>query len=198
MWTCRSRRHASMATGSGPASISTALPEPADSTIASPWPTSQATISHPAGGQPGTIKRTGICTNAATRVAATASRPSPARRTSSTSPAATASNATPPLAPPGHGSAAPGRAPRWSATQTSQRHGQPATCAHPRATGSDQGASAAAANPKTVTGATTGSASTFAGIATRLTRPEIAATIGAVTRCAAVATAIASATPGGT
>ncbi|MDT4911716.1 MAG: hypothetical protein QOC66_844 [Pseudonocardiales bacterium] len=46
--------------------------------------------------------------------------------------------------------------------------------------------------------ATTGSASTLAGMATRLSRPEIAATIGAVTRWAAAATATDSATPSGT
>src|SRR6185312_3312269 len=59
-------------------------------------------------------------------------------------------------------------------------------------------ATSAAAKPSTVTTGTAGSASTFAGIATRLIRPEMAAITGAVTRCAAVATARDSASTGGT
>ncbi len=59
-----------------------------------------------------------------------------------------------------------------------------------RLAGSNQnGATIAAAKPSRVAGATSGSASTFAGIAERLTLPDSAATIGAVTRWAAAATA---------
>jgi hypothetical protein len=60
------------------------------------------------------------------------------------------------------------------------------------------GAISAAPKPSTVVTATTGSASMFAGIATMLTRPEMAATTGAVTTCAAAATATDSAMTGGT
>ena len=69
---------------------------------------------------------------------------------------------------------APGTDPKVSATQTSQRQGQPATIARTVATGSDSGAMTAATTPRTVVRATTGSASRFAGIATRLTLPLIA------------------------
>jgi hypothetical protein len=60
------------------------------------------------------------------------------------------------------------------------------------------GAVTAAANPRTVVTATTGSANTLAGMATMLTAPEMITINGAVTRCAAAATATDSATTGGT
>ncbi len=194
----RSRRQWSTATGSGPASISTAVCAAAGSTIASPWPMSHATMTQPGGGQPEMMARTGIWISAATTAPTASSRQIPERQARKAIVAKTTSSASPPATPPGQPRLAPSRPPRRSATRTSQRHGHPASHASTRAPPSHTGAIAAATNPNTVAGATAGSASTFAGMATRLTRPEIAAMTGAVTACAAAATAIASATPIGT
>src|SRR5213075_434223 len=108
-----------------------------------------------------------------------------------------ASSASPPGTPLGHGSVAPCQPPKNSASHTNQRHGQPASCARATPRPIHTGAISAAPKPSTVVTATTGSASMFAGIATMLTRPEMAATTGAVTTCAAAATATDSAMTGG-
>ena len=60
--------------------------------------------------------------------------------------------------------------------------GNPANTARNWPNGIRIGAVSAAPNPAIVAAATTGSARTLAGIATRLTVPEIAAITGAVTR----------------
>ena len=194
----RSLRQRSMSTGSGPASISTPMCGAAGSTSASPWPTSHATKSQPGGGQPDSTDRTGICTSTTSSTATAISRPMPPRATRATSASVAASSVSAPTRPPNQGRRAPGTLPSRSATPTSHRHGQPATQARPRAPPDQTGATTAAPNPKTVATGTAGSASTFAGTATRLTRPDSAAITGAVTRCAAVATAKASAIPAGT
>ena len=110
----------------------------------------------------------------------------------------TASRLRPPTRPVGHGNRAPGSVPNQLATQTSQRQGNPANAARNWPIGIRIGAVSAAPNPAIVAAATTGSARMLAGIATRLTVPEIAAITGAVTRCAAAATATDSASIGGT
>ncbi|MDQ1463609.1 MAG: hypothetical protein QOC73_550 [Actinomycetota bacterium] len=70
-------------------------------------------------------------------------------------------------------------------------------CASTRATVIENGATHAVATPRIVAGATAGSASRFAGIEDRLTRPEIDAMSGAQTTVAAVGTARASASHNG-
>ena len=76
--TPNSVRHASIGSGSMPVSTTIAVPgSPVDRTNASPCPTSQATISHPVGGQPLNIVRTGevLATNAKTSTPTTTNRP---------------------------------------------------------------------------------------------------------------------------
>ena len=196
--TCSPRRQRSTATGSGPASTCTARPGPAGSTSASPWPTSQATSTQPGGGHPGASERTGTCTRTPTSTAAASTRAGPPRRARPASSAVAASSSTAPRPPAGQDRLAPGSAPARSATSTSHRHGQPANQASNWPAGSHAGATAAAAKPSTVATGTAGSASTLAGTATRLIRPDSIVITGAVTRWAAAATASASASPGGT
>jgi len=82
--------------------------------------------------------------------------------------ALTAMRPTAPGAPVGQGSAAPGKEPQCSATQTNQQQGQPASWANTTAGASQMTEHSAASNPTTVVTATTGSASTLAKIATTL------------------------------
>ena len=175
-----------------------ALAGPAGKTNASPWPTSHATRTHPVGGQLDTTARTGICTTAATTATDISTFRGPGRRANQRKINVAASKENPPNAPLGHGNVAPCRLPKKSATHTNQRHGQPASCASSAPSPRQKGAVIAAPKPSSVVTATTGSASMFAGIATILTRPEIAATTGAVTTWAAAATASDSAIKGGT
>jgi hypothetical protein len=137
-------------------------------------------------------------TTSAVAAAAPSTRRGPARIAAVPTTSAVTSRSTPPVAPPGHEIVAPCSPPKKSATCTNHRHGHPAIQASAAPAPSQIGARTAAAKPITVIITTTGSASTFAGTATRLTRPEMAATTGAVTRCAAAATATDSAMPSGT
>src|SRR5690242_7563531 len=143
---------------------------------------SHATNTQPDGGQPDTTDRTGICTSAATSNPTASNRVTPPRATSTTSATMSASRVSAPSSPPNHGNRAPGTAPIRSATPTNQRQGHPASHASARAPSIHIGASTAAPKPKTVATGTAGSASTFAGTATRLTVPDNAAMTGAVTR----------------
>jgi hypothetical protein len=194
----RSCRHRSTATGSGPASITTAACAPAESTSASPCPTSHATKIQFGAGHPEVTDRTGISTITAVAAAAASERRGPTRTETASKPTVSTSSDRPPAIPPGQPTVAPCSPPKKFASQTSQRHGHPARSASRRAGANHSGDTTAAAKPTIVVGATTGSASTFAGMATRLTRPEIAAMIGAVTTCAAAATATDSAMTAGT
>lgn len=196
------RRQSSISRGSGPVSTSTAEPSPADSTRASPWPTSQATSRQPVGGQPVTSRVNGAGLSTATRSA----RASPPQTTglrrrrcrrgtaSSTAPA----RSSPPVQPPGQGIAAPGSPAPVLAMDAIHSAGQPASHPSPSAAGIETGAAARAANPRTVAGATASSASRLHGTATRLTRAARTATTGAHTACAAPAAASTSARRPGT
>ena len=103
-----------------------------------------------------------------------------------------------PADPLGQRTAAPGIRANVRATKTSQAHGTPPARAITWATGIDSGATAAVMTPRTVAGATAGSASRFAGIDARLICPEIDAMSGAQASVAAVGTASASASQPGT
>ena len=175
--TPRSRRQRSIGTGSGPASISTAAPGPAfeQQRVALP---DVAGDEHPArrrprrghrphrdqhdgGGDRGAGEhppRPGVQRDAA-HERQQRPRAAAARRPSR----------------PATGTVAPCSPPKQSATPTSHRHGHPASHASaPRRRQPHRRDHRRARSPSTVAGATTGSASTLAGIATRLTRPEIA------------------------
>ncbi|CAG6857444.1 hypothetical protein PICSAR132_02426 [Mycobacterium avium subsp. paratuberculosis] len=98
-----------------------------------------------------------------------------------------------PAVPSGTGTVAPGTpAARWATPPTHHNSG-PVKRISSRAPAGQIGHSAAAAVPSTVIGAITAATSRFAAAATTLNRPEMAATKGAVTSCAAQATATASA-----
>ena len=197
--TPRRRRHPSTAVGSGPVSTTIAMPAPAATTSASPWPTEQATNSQPGGGQPGDTARTGISTTAAPAVAASATRRPGRHRSADDSqgqPQHQHGRSRDPAGPRHRGRAGRARlacrprrasapAPRRATPAIARRRRTPAT-------------RRAASTPRTVAGATAGSASRLAGIETRLTDPLIAAMTGAVATVAAAGTASASATPGGT
>ena len=163
-------------------SITTADPGPVGSTNASPCPTSQATKTSPPGGQPEVTDRIGIWTISAVAAMATSGIRRRGRQARAHMTPTTARRLKPPTRPVGHGNTAPGSAPNQLATQTSQRQGNPANTARNWPNGIRTGAVSAAPNPAIVAAATTGSARTLAGIATRLTVPEIAAITGAVTR----------------
>ena len=192
--TPRRARQASTGPSAGPVSISTTQPGRAVAkTTASPCPTSHATITHPAGGQPGGASRVGTTTTVAP--ASTASSTARRRRdraaTAMPPNAPTISSA--PTGPAGQGNAVPGTAAARSATAISHAAGQPASQAHAPAAAGATGATSAASTPSTVAGATAGAASRFATTATGLTNPPKPATSGAVTRKAAAGTARASA-----
>lgn len=194
----RSRQPAS-GPGSGPVSTTTARPaSPVASTSASPWPTSQATIAHPAGGQPGEITRIGTTTTSVPVSSAPTSTRSRRRRNAATTSSRHATSSSPPHQPSGQPMVAPGRPAAWRATRISQSASGPARRTSSSASHEDAGATSAATTPSTVAGATTGAASRFASTATRLTSPTMPATTGAVARCAAAGTATASASPRGT
>ena len=197
--TPRRARQASIGPSAGPASTSTTQPGRAvASTTASPCPTSHATITHPAGGQPGGTSRVGTITTVAP--ASTASSTARRRRVRATTamPPSTATMSSAPTGPAGQGRAAPGTAAARSATAMSHAAGHPASQAQALATAGATGATSAASTPNTVAGATAGAASRLAITATGLTSPPNPATIGAVTRKAAAGTASASATSRGT
>ncbi len=104
-------RQASTCPSSGPVSTSTTQPGRAvASTRASPCPTSQATITQPAGGQPGGTSRVGTRTSVhpASPATITARRRRERPTTAATPSAATINSA--PGGPAGHGSAASGTA----------------------------------------------------------------------------------------
>ncbi len=188
-----------MGPSAGPASTSTTQPGRAvASTTASPCPTSHATITHPAGGQPGGTSRVGTITTVVP--ASTASSTARRRRVRATTamPPSTATMSSAPTGPAGQGRAAPGTAAARSATAMSQAAGHPASQAQALAAAGATGATSAASTPNTVAGATAGAASRLAITATGLTSPPNPATIGAVTRKAAAGTASASATSRGT
>jgi len=107
------------------------------------------------------------------------------------------SNSTAPAEPLGQATAAPGNRAKVRATRTSHEHGTPPARAITCAAGIETGAIVAVTTPRTVAGATAGSASRFAGIEARLTFPEIEAMSGAHASVAAVGTASASASQSG-
>jgi len=161
-------RHADSARGSGPVSITTAVPSLTRTTVASPWPTSQKVTSQSAGGQPGWI---GGRTSATTRPSArpiTAQR----RRHSTGSRTGAVRQAAPKSAIAsgwtGQATAAPGST---AANEDSQhRPCAHAPASHPSTVAAQgaNGAQAAAANPKTVAGPTSGPATRLARIPTTL------------------------------
>ena len=129
-----------MGPSAGPASTSTTQPGRAvASTTASPCPTSHATITHPAGGQPGGTSRVGTITTVVP--ASTASSTARRRRVRATTamPPSTATMSSAPTGPAGQGRAAPGTAAARSATAMSHAAGHPATQAQaPRRGGRDR------------------------------------------------------------
>ena len=169
--TPRSLRQRSIATGSGPASISTAAPDPALRTSPSPCPTSHATNTQSGGGQPAVTVRTGIATSSAVTTAAATTTRNPRRRTAAAqqSSASEQHDGAGTAAGPRHGGAV------QPAEEVGVGHQPPAGPAgdpgQQRRAAEPEGASSAAAKPSTVVTATTGSASTLAGTATRLTLP---------------------------
>lgn len=193
----RARRQRSTARGCGPASTTTPAPSPAASTSASPWPTSQATIRHPGGGQPVTIRVSGAGRHSAisrsSAAAAQTQRRLRRRCTSATVAPVTVASASPPPQPPGQSTSAPGRPAPVRATEAIHSAGQPAGRTRVSATGMATGAVARTASPSTVAGATASSASRLHGTATRLTRAARTATTGAQTAWAAAAAATISA-----
>ncbi|EXU70026.1 hypothetical protein Z951_00700 [Streptomyces sp. PRh5] len=198
----RERRQRSTARGSGPVSTTTAVPGPAARTRASPWPTSQATIRQPGGGQP-VMTRTrgaGRTTASSTSSAHTAHsrRWRSSRRPARTTARETAASRSAPVQPSGQSASAPGSAAPVRATWAIHSAGQPADQAIQWASGGATAAAASAAKPRVVAEATATSAMRLQGIATRLTRAAITTTTGAQTAWAAAAAASASATRGGT
>ncbi len=103
-----------------------------------------------------------------------------------------------PVQPPGQSSSAPGRAAPLRATSAIHSAGHPAGWAIHPASGGASGATASAANPRTVAGPTAASASRLQGTPTRLTRSVSTTTTGAHTAWAAAAAASTSAQRGGT
>src|SRR6185312_292859 len=95
--------------------------------------------------------------------------------------------------PSGTGTVAPGMPAAQRATPPTHHNSGPVKRISSRAAPGHTVQSAAAAVPSTVIGAITAATTRLAAVATRLNRPEIAATRGAVTICAAHATASASA-----
>lgn len=182
-----------MVRGSGPTSMTTALPGPAARTRPSPCPTSQAARIQPSGGQPGNHSRTGISTAAALISTAAARRRTRADRSSQIAAATTAQAIKPPLEPPGTVTVAPGIAAKYSATDSNHHIGGAAQRNASSANGIHADASTAPAAPITVIGAMTGATRTFATTATRLIFPVSATTIGVVTTNAAAETASISA-----
>ncbi len=168
------------------------------STTASPCPTSQATTDHPAGGQPGAT----TCVGTSTTTAPTSAAASNVRvRRTFTNPYTTSStpvSSSPPCHPANQATDPPGTSDAFRPTVISQPTSGPDSSTSTRAAPWWTGATTAASTPSTVAGATTGAATRLATTDTRLIRPEIATTSGAVTTLAAIGTASASASPIGT
>ena len=118
------------------------------------------------------------------------------RRSSSKARAAGASSKTP-ARPPGQGKVANGMELKVKATCAIQPAGQDATWPMTAASGGLKSEMNAASNPSTVTGATAGIASRFAGSATQPTLVPIAISSGKVANWAAVVMATASTSAGG-
>jgi hypothetical protein len=158
------RRQRSSSPGSGPTSTSTACPGAVGTTSASPWPTSHATRSVAAGGQPRSVCRSGHPTTISPTSAASASGRARGNRQSRPTPArsSTVSSAAP-HAPAGQAAALSGSSAAPCATVASQRTGQPASHAAASAAAGNSGPSTAASSPRTVAGATAGAARRFAG-----------------------------------
>ncbi len=191
-----------MARGSGPVSTTSAVPSPAASTRPSPCPTSHTTARHPGGGHPVRTRVNGAGRHTAKIIASTHSTHSQGcrstLRTTGTRTTRAAASTNPPPQPPGQSNSAPGSAAPVRATPAIHSAGQPAHHDSAWAAGNATGATARAAKPSTVAGATATSASRLQGTATRPTRAASTATTGAQTAWAAAAAAITSAIRGGT
>ncbi len=190
------RRHRSIGPGSGPASTTTALRPPADSTSPSPCPTFARHQAHP-----DAASRAGGIASEPTRRDADRDRQQHARdhgwRAAMTATAIPTATITAPPSPLRTARFPPGTAAARSATSSNHQSGGPATRTSRAAAAATPQASTAVAAPTTVIGATAGATSTFATIETMLTVPDIAATSGAVTTNAASATAHISASQRG-
>src|SRR5690606_26790428 len=186
------------ATGSGPASITTASPDRTGRTTRSPCPTAHATTTAPDGGQPLATTRTGTAPiTTATATTATARRTA-RRRAASRKPAVSPASSSAPRAPSGQGTTATGSRAPYRAVSTSHHAGQLPSQARNPAAGGHTGATAAARTPSTVAGATAGAQTRLATTATRLMVPVRPAITGETTSWAAAGTARASAIPDGT
>jgi len=200
--TSSATRHRSIAAGLGPASTSRPACGAVRTTTATPTPTSHTASCQSAGGHRMTETRAATtppeATTAAVANASARARVDSATRRRYATPAskttpATNTNAAAPRHPSGQVTADPGTPAKLRATKTSHEHGTPAARAPHCAAAVDSGAIQAVITPRIVAGATAGSASKFAGMDDKLTRPEIAAISGAHARVAAVGTASASA-----
>ncbi len=155
----------------------------------------------PGGGQPVTI----LVSGTGRRIASTRSSAKPGashgwcgiRRAANTAATVAAASSSPPRQPSGQSASAPGSAAPVRATEAIHPAGHAAHRASSSAAGIATGATARAANPSTVAGATANSAIRLQGIATRLTLAAIIATTGAHTAWAAAAAASTSASLGG-
>ncbi|CAB5010190.1 unannotated protein [freshwater metagenome] len=190
----RSLRHRSTRAGSGPASTTTAESASIRSTMASPWPTSHMTATHPVGGQcslPARGSATPHTTTPATTAADTgrgtrdtARRTGPRYFTVRAPEASSIRASAAPRAPVGQGMRSGAVAATPCATHATHWAQRTAGTATAWASAGLTADARVAATPSRVAGATANSARRLAGTAPNPTEAPISTSTGAVTSCA--------------